>query len=256
MVPSASTSTDGVKACVVGTVLTRRGAVHVTPPSDDEENAIAEPEGASVASCHTMYILPSGPAPISGMMSPVRSGVPSSGSLMKPGIALLTVIGADQVAPRSSLIMTAISWPFLFAPEPWKSMNTSTSRPRCGPASTTEIWWPMPNWLALGAKIACGVSQVAPPLVVRVKYASLRKDLGAPARECAYRRSLGKRLRSQIAYTKFESNGSAVIEFLSLKLSGTSSSMSTTGGDQVRPPSVDLLTSIADRLPALVESVM
>jgi len=52
-----------------------------------------------------------------------------------------------------------------------------------------------------------------------------------------------------------ESNGSAVIEFLSLKLSGSSSSIRTMGADQVSPPSVDLLTSIAERLPALVESV-
>src|SRR4029453_7385175 len=85
---------------------------------------------------------PFGPASMSGMMSPVRSGVPSSGSLTNPGTYLLTVIGSDHVTPRSSETITAISWPFLIEPEPWKSVNTSTSRPACGPPRTTEIWWP------------------------------------------------------------------------------------------------------------------
>jgi hypothetical protein len=95
--------------------------------------------------------------------------------------------------------MTATSWPFLLAPEPWNSMNASTSRPRSGPPRTTAIWWPIPNWLARGMKMARAGSQLAPPLVVRVKIASLRIERGNPAIECTSRLSLGKRLRSQIA---------------------------------------------------------
>jgi hypothetical protein len=80
------------------------------------------------------------------MISPVRSGVPSSGSLTKPGSALATVIGAVQVTPRSREIITAVSWPFLLDPEPWNSMNPSTRVP----SESTTIWWPMLNWFAFG----------------------------------------------------------------------------------------------------------
>ena len=54
-VPSGATSIEGVKACVVGTVFTRLGVDQVSPPSWDLEKAIADPEGARVASCHTRY---------------------------------------------------------------------------------------------------------------------------------------------------------------------------------------------------------
>src|SRR5437899_5925109 len=109
----------------------------------------------------------------------------------------------------------------------------------------------MLNWLACGTRIACVVHD-CPPLVVRDRIASLRSECGRPLNEL--RLSLGNRLRSQMAYTKFESNGSAVMEFLSLKLKGLSSSMRTVGALHVRPPSVDLFTSIAESLPALVAS--
>jgi hypothetical protein len=161
------------------------------------ENAIADPDAARVASCQTTYTDRSGPAAISGMMSPVRTGVPSSGSLMNPGRALATRMGSVQVAPRSREIITATSWPFLLDPDPWNSIKLSTRVP----SESTTIWWPMPNWLACGWKIARGASQVCPPSVVRENIASLRTDRGKPATECSSRLSLGKRLRSQIAYT-------------------------------------------------------
>src|SRR2546430_17040009 len=129
MRPPAVTRIIGVNACVVGTVLIRAGVDQVRPPSVDLAKAIAEPDGARVASCHTMYTDPLGPAAISGMMSPVRTAIPSSGSLMKPGMALATVIGAVQVAPRSFDLSTATSCPFLLEPAPWKSMNPPTRGP-------------------------------------------------------------------------------------------------------------------------------
>ena len=46
------------------------------------------------------------------------------------------------------------------------------------------------------------------PSVVRANMASLRTDLGNPEIECSSRFSLGKLLRSHIAYTNRESNGS------------------------------------------------
>src|SRR4029450_10152505 len=194
-VPFAATSIEGVKACVVGSVFTRFGGDQVSPPSWDLEKAIADPEGARVASCHTRYADRFGPAATSGMMSPVRSGVPSSGSATKPGSAFATVIGLLQVAPWSLEIITATSWPFLFDPEPWKSMKQSSKVP----SDSTTIWCPMLNWLARGAKMARGFSQVWPPSVVRENMASLRTDRGKPSIECTSRLSLGNLLRSQIA---------------------------------------------------------
>src|SRR5918994_7054769 len=79
-------------------------------------------------------------------------------------------------------------------------------------------------------------SQLLPPLVVRVNSVGPRKTGPILAR------------RSQTAYTKLESLGSAVIEFFSLKRLGVSSRMSVTGALQVSPPSVDLLTSMASGL--------
>src|SRR5881398_335825 len=108
----------GVNAWVVATVLMRFGVDQVRPPSTDLANATADPDGAREASCQTMYTELPGPAAISGMMSPVRRGVPSSGSLTKPGRVLATVIGADQVAPLSCETITAASCPFLLEPEP------------------------------------------------------------------------------------------------------------------------------------------
>src|SRR5215207_3080020 len=113
----------------------------------------------------------------------------------------------------------------------------------------------MPNWLARGAKMARGVSQVRPPSVVRENMVSLRIDRGKPWIECSSRLSLGKRLRSQMAYTYRESNGSAVIEFLSLNWNRLSCSIRVIGALQCRPPSTDLFTSSAESLPAEVASV-
>src|SRR5215218_1918886 len=79
-------------------------------------------------------------------------------------------------------------------------------------------------------------SQLAPPLVVRVNSVGPRKAGPVAAS------------RSQTAYTKLESLGSAVIEFLSLRRLGLSSRMSVTGSLQVSPPSVDLDTSMASGL--------
>ena len=51
--------------------------------------------------------------------------------------------------------------------------------------------------------------------------------------------------RSQTAYAKFESLGSAVIEFLSLRTFWLSSRISVVGLPQVAPPFAERMTSIA-----------
>src|SRR5215218_3888734 len=78
--------------------------------------------------------------------------------------------------------------------------------------------------------------QLAPPLVVRVNSVGPRTTGPVLAS------------RSQTAYTKRESLGSAVIEFLSLKRLGLAPRMSVEGLFQVSPPSVDLDTSMASGL--------
>ena len=55
----------------------------------------------------------------------------------------------------------------------------------------------------------------------------------------------GETSRSQTAYTKLESFGSAVIEFLSLRTFGLSSRISVTGSSHVAPWSVERITSMA-----------
>ena len=60
-------------------------------------------------------------------------------------------------------------------------------------------------------------------------------------------RSFGNTKRSHTAYTRPESLGSAVREFLSLKTCGFASSIRVTGSVHVAPPSSDLLTSTAFR---------
>src|SRR5215207_4107902 len=79
-------------------------------------------------------------------------------------------------------------------------------------------------------------SQLLPPLVVRVNSVGPRTTWPIVAS------------RSQTAYTKRESLGSAVMEFLSLKRLGLASRMSVEGLLQVSPPSVDLDTSMASGL--------
>src|SRR5437899_11178040 len=98
----------------------------------------------------------------------------------------------------------------------------------------------MLNWLACGTRIACVVHD-CPPLVVRDRIASLRSECGRPLNEL--RLSLGNRLRSQMAYTKFESHGSAAMGCLSFKVNGSSSSRRTGRALHVMPPTVDWLTS-------------
>src|SRR5215211_6100545 len=55
----------------------------------------------------------------------------------------------------------------------------------------------------------------------------------------------GETSRSQTAYTKLESLGSAVIEFLSLRTLGLSSRISVTGFPQLAPWLVERITSMA-----------
>jgi hypothetical protein len=55
----------------------------------------------------------------------------------------------------------------------------------------------------------------------------------------------GDTSRSQTAYTKLESFGSAVMEFLSLRTVGLSSRIRVTGSPQVRPWLVERITSMA-----------
>src|SRR5215218_4798380 len=127
-------------------------------------------------------------------------------------------------------------------PDPWNSVKRSTS----SPVGRTTIWWPIVDWSFCGAKIARAGSQLAPPFVVRENIASPRNEKACWALKLA--RSLGNRSRSQTAYTKLESFGSAVIDSLSLKRNGASPLGSRTtvmGSLHVSPPSVDLLTRIA-----------
>src|SRR5919201_3246307 len=56
---------------------------------------------------------------------------------------------------------------------------------------------------------------------------------------------VGEARRSQTAYAKFESLGSAVIEFLSLRTFWFSSRISVVGLPQDAPPFVERMTSIA-----------
>src|SRR5438034_4100672 len=94
-----------------------------------------------------------------------------------------------------------------------------------------------------------GGSHVCPPSVVREDMARAVKP---PSLLCSRfpTRNLftspgGTLTRSQTAYTKRASVGSAVMVSLSLKKRGSVSRMSVTGSLQWSPPSVDLLTRIA-----------
>src|SRR6266511_4113744 len=132
--------------------------------------------------------------------------------------------------------------PGRLVPDPWNRVNRSIS----SPVGRTTIWWPIVDWFFKGAKMGRAGSHVAPPSVVREKMVSPRNEKACWALKLA--RSLGNRTRSQIAYTKLESFGSAVMDSLSLNRNGATSlgSRATVVGSlQVPPPSVDLLTRTA-----------
>src|SRR5215813_3997453 len=122
MVPSAATRIAGVNACwlpdgmFIGVRLIWIVGDHVSPPSVDFEKAMLSwAKLLKRLSCQTMYRLPLAglDAPrstaTSGMMSPVRTRAPVSGSLTPfcSGSnrafvsSLSTMIGPDQVAPLS-----------------------------------------------------------------------------------------------------------------------------------------------------------
>src|SRR5207244_1088795 len=155
----------------------------------------------------------------------------------------------DQVVPWSVERITD-SWNWFgddCAPDPLRSSKMSTSVP----SGSTTIWLPTVNSFWFRPRMSRGASQVWPPFVVREKVMSPRIDAAfiCPVRSAL---SLGKRLRSQTAYTLFAFVGSAVIDSLSLK-PGPSGKLATlrasvVGSLQVSPPSTDLPTRTADRV--------
>ena len=154
---------------------------------------------------------------MSGMISPVRTGSPSSGS-ETPGFTILSnLIGFDHVAPLFSERMTVTLKPrvapFLVV---WIRLKILMSSP-CG---RTTIWLPMVCCRVPGSKMIRGSSQEVPPLVVLVNSVGPRKAMAfSPAIGFVLPEG-GDTRRSQIAYTKLESLGSAVIEFLSFRRFG------------------------------------
>ncbi len=86
--------------------MARDTVVQVRPPSVDLANATwSRAPPVARASCHTMYtsLWPvRGSAAISGMMSPVRTGLPYVGSVTPTDSSLSTIVAAGvHVAPRS-----------------------------------------------------------------------------------------------------------------------------------------------------------
>src|SRR5215218_10021884 len=88
------------------------------------------------------------------------------------------------------------------------------------------------------------VCQLSPPSVVRENQVGPR-EAGAFSNWLGFALSLGPASRSQTAYAKFESFGSAVSVFLSLSTLGFSPRLSVIGSPQVAPPSVERITSMA-----------
>ena len=102
---------------------------------------------------------------MAGMIPPSRTAVPLSGSFTPSESRLDTYTGADQVAPRSSERITATRADC--APPSGVSIRLNTFS--SAPLGSTTIWLPM-VWLRMpGSKIGRAVSQLAPPLVLRVK---------------------------------------------------------------------------------------
>src|SRR3954463_13903168 len=93
----------GVKAGVVGTLLTRLGALHVRPPSVLRTNWIwlYAPPVKSVPS-YARYSSPvRGSAAGNGIPTPVRNGAPVFGSTSRTPVSLATTTGRLQVRPES-----------------------------------------------------------------------------------------------------------------------------------------------------------
>src|SRR3954471_24309750 len=102
MVPSRVTSTEPSKAAVLPELEASTGAVQVRPPSRDDESAIwstVPPENR--ASCQTTYRVPFGATAMSGITSPLRTGLPVAGSTTPTVPSRLTVTGGVQVRPLS-----------------------------------------------------------------------------------------------------------------------------------------------------------
>jgi hypothetical protein len=78
-------------------------------------------------------------------------------------------------------------------PDPFTDSNTSTSVP----SGRTTIWLPIVNTFAFVGMMLCAGSQLAPPFVVRERYASPRKANECSCSNVAF--SPGLRLRSQMA---------------------------------------------------------
>ena len=145
MVPSSATSTDAVNACWLptgmfsGVSFTLTGPTMRPPLSDCEKAIESYWKSPKRASCHTAYSLPLrvGSTATSGMMSPVLTSSPVSGSVMAIVCSLSTRIGADHVSPssfeRSTLTVQARS---LFLLSPLNSANRLTSVP----SGRTTIW--------------------------------------------------------------------------------------------------------------------
>src|SRR5262249_27361683 len=88
-----------------------------------------------------------------------------------------------------------------------------------------------------------GGSQLAPPFVVREKYACCTNDAAWKRPRSDGGKPGGETKRSHPAYTKFESNGSAVIDCLSSPF--VLSSATATGAPHASPPFVDFDTRTA-----------
>jgi hypothetical protein len=76
---------------------------------------------------------------MSGMMSPVRTPCPVSGSKTPTVSTRLTLIGADHVTPRSVERRTETSQHVRWTPEPWNSHMAFTSVGTEAPLGTTAI---------------------------------------------------------------------------------------------------------------------
>src|SRR5581483_1627138 len=179
---------------------------------------------------------------MSGRPSPARTFPPVSGSRTSTERSCAITIGSLQVLPWSVERITACTNWFGdgCTPEPRARLKTSTSVP----SGSTAIWLPIVNRLALRLRMSRGVDQVAPASVVRDSIGSPRNANECSALKSAF--SPGLRLRSQTAYTRSALVGSAVIDSLSLKLNGDRSEISVVGSPHVSPPSVDLLTRMAE----------
>src|SRR5215469_18153365 len=114
------------------------------------------------------------------------------------------------------------------------------------PLGSTTIWLPTVKTSLFWLERLRGASQLAPPLVVRVKKISPRIATGGRCWGLAW--SPGKRRRSHTAYTSAALVGSAVIDSLSLKGMPDESRIRVVGSLHASPPFVDLPTKMAEVL--------